>query len=159
CAFPGCEVEFTPRKGGRPQRYCSPEHQSGGAKRRYWDRNRERISAERREARIPHPERICAREGCDVAFAPVNRGDQKYCSEKCRDKVRRSTPEYKARAATAQRRREQRPERQQYIRAWRRRGLSDDEFFAMREAQQGRCAICGEQPDNLVLDHCHKSGG
>jgi Recombination endonuclease VII len=151
----GCDVEFEARKGGRPQRYCSPEHQSGGAKRRYWVKNRERISEERRLNRPAQAEKLCVRPGCGKMFVPVNRGDQSYCSEYCRTKVYHSTAKYRARAAAAQKRRSLRPERQAYIRTWRRRGMTDEVFLAKREAQDGRCAICRESAAVLVPDHDH----
>jgi hypothetical protein len=37
-------------------------------------------------------------------------------------------------------------------------GITLDDFERMREAQGGRCAICGTSPDRLVVDHCHESG-
>src|SRR6267143_1393234 len=158
CALPGCEVEFEPRKGGRPQRFCCSEHESGGAKKRYWKKNRERISLERKLNRAPKPERLCARPGCGKEFVPVNRGDQIYCSEFCRTKIYRGTVRYKARAAAAQKRRNLRPARQEWVRVWRRRGMTDAVFLAIREAQDGCCAICQVPTDVLIPDHDHATG-
>jgi hypothetical protein len=28
----------------------------------------------------------------------------------------------------------------------------------MFDAQQGCCAICGDAPEKLVIDHCHRKG-
>ena len=39
----------------------------------------------------------------------------------------------------------------------RRYGLSQEEYDAMCEAQEHRCAICKQQ-EELVVDHCHKTG-
>lgn len=37
--------------------------------------------------------------------------------------------------------------------------LSVGEFEAMRQAQDGKCAICGEpSPHVLMIDHCHRTG-
>lgn len=36
-------------------------------------------------------------------------------------------------------------------------GLTPDEYDAMVEEQDGRCAICGEQR-KLSVDHCHETG-
>jgi hypothetical protein len=35
---------------------------------------------------------------------------------------------------------------------------SDDDYAKMVIEQAGRCAICGDLPSRLVLDHCHKTG-
>jgi hypothetical protein len=43
-------------------------------------------------------------------------------------------------------------------------GISLDDYLKMREAQDGKCAICEELPKptgnklELVVDHCHRSG-
>lgn len=43
-------------------------------------------------------------------------------------------------------------------------GLSEADYLAMVEKQNGRCAICGELPEDrkarssLVVDHCHSTG-
>jgi len=31
-------------------------------------------------------------------------------------------------------------------------------FDALREAQEGRCSICGVLSETLLIDHCHKTG-
>jgi hypothetical protein len=36
-------------------------------------------------------------------------------------------------------------------------GLTDEEFVRMVDEQEGRCAICGAEPDVLVVDHCHET--
>lgn len=36
-------------------------------------------------------------------------------------------------------------------------GLTAEQFEAMKAAQDGRCAICGEIPEALEVDHCHAS--
>jgi len=45
---------------------------------------------------------------------------------------------------------------------WRKLGINItwDEYEALEKAQGGRCAICGEIPENqrLSVDHCHESG-
>lgn len=37
-------------------------------------------------------------------------------------------------------------------------GLTGDEYDAMVEDQEGRCAICRQLPKRLVVDHCHVTG-
>lgn len=37
------------------------------------------------------------------------------------------------------------------------RGISEDEFTALFDAQDGRCGICGRRR-SLDIDHCHESG-
>jgi len=37
-------------------------------------------------------------------------------------------------------------------------GLSEADLEAMRERQNGRCAICEKATDRLVVDHCHTKG-
>ena len=37
-------------------------------------------------------------------------------------------------------------------------GLCEAEFLIMRAAQAGRCLICMDQPESLVVDHCHDTG-
>jgi hypothetical protein len=40
-------------------------------------------------------------------------------------------------------------------------GIEPEEYLQMHKSQQGRCAICGEEPTTkrgLHLDHCHETG-
>lgn len=37
-------------------------------------------------------------------------------------------------------------------------GITSDDYDAMVEAQEHRCAICGQLTDGLVVDHCHTTG-
>lgn len=37
-------------------------------------------------------------------------------------------------------------------------GLDDDDYLLMLAEAQGRCRMCGEKPDRLVVDHCHRTG-
>jgi hypothetical protein len=39
-------------------------------------------------------------------------------------------------------------------------GITIEDFEIMRDAQKGRCAICGRDPGELLLhvDHCHTTG-
>lgn len=37
-------------------------------------------------------------------------------------------------------------------------GITLKDRQAMEERQAGKCAICGETPRRLVVDHCHKKG-
>jgi len=38
-------------------------------------------------------------------------------------------------------------------------GISKKEYDALAEAQDNKCAICGEHPEkHLAVDHCHRSG-
>lgn len=38
-------------------------------------------------------------------------------------------------------------------------GITDDEYDAMVEVQQGRCAVCRQEPDGrLFVDHDHRTG-
>lgn len=36
-------------------------------------------------------------------------------------------------------------------------GLSKTDYEALRQAQKGRCKICGQKPKQLVVDHCHET--
>ena len=38
-------------------------------------------------------------------------------------------------------------------------GITVADYEAIREAQQGRCALCGAMPtESMHVDHCHKTG-
>ena len=37
-------------------------------------------------------------------------------------------------------------------------GLTAEQWQQMFDDQQGRCAICGDEPEKLVVDHCHAEG-
>lgn len=37
-------------------------------------------------------------------------------------------------------------------------GISIEEYEAMKEAQDNKCAICEEEPEVLVVDHDHETG-
>jgi hypothetical protein len=37
-------------------------------------------------------------------------------------------------------------------------GLTLETWGRMAEAQDGRCAVCGCEPDRLDIDHCHATG-
>lgn len=38
-------------------------------------------------------------------------------------------------------------------------GITDDDYVRMWMAQEGRCAICGTEPEQrLAVDHCHRTG-
>lgn len=46
-------------------------------------------------------------------------------------------------------------------RRWQRRsryGLTDDQYKEMLISQRGKCAICGDEPQKLHVDHCHNTG-
>lgn len=34
-------------------------------------------------------------------------------------------------------------------------GITFQEWDRIKQAQEGKCAICGRRPDKLVTDHCH----
>ena len=50
------------------------------------------------------------------------------------------------------------PEKQQKIRRRSRYGITPEMFDSMVLEQEGLCAICKEQPERLVIDHCHDTG-
>ena len=37
-------------------------------------------------------------------------------------------------------------------------GMTESEYETLVQRQHGRCAICGDQPGRLVVDHDHESG-
>ena len=37
-------------------------------------------------------------------------------------------------------------------------GITRDHYFFMLGKQENRCAICREEVEKLVIDHCHKTG-
>lgn len=37
-------------------------------------------------------------------------------------------------------------------------GLSREGYRALFAQQEGRCAICGDRPEVLNVDHCHSTG-
>lgn len=54
-----------------------------------------------------------------------------------------------------------RPPSSRYSRAnrlWREYRLTEEDWDAMYEAQDGRCGSCGQAPQNLVVDHDHATG-
>ena len=97
------------------------------------------------EALAPEMQRRCGNPECEEVLAGDVR--QKYCKPKCRDRatyLRRGGKEFMyARTIGAL------------------YGMGIDEYRARLEAQGGRCAICGDEPDGgkrLHVDHDHASG-
>ena len=37
-------------------------------------------------------------------------------------------------------------------------GLTKEDYVFMMEKQNNRCAICGEEPERPIIDHCHQTG-
>lgn len=57
------------------------------------------------------------------------------------------------RAANGPRLRDKNPEFQRKTKY----GLATEQYDQLFESQAGRCAICGQKPDRLCVDHCHTS--
>lgn len=102
--------------------------------------------------------------GCKTTF-DQRRPNHKYCSESCRYKVAAINRDAKAREKRLARMRtwgtENREKRRDYH--YRRLyGLTLEEYNAMLAAQNGRCAVCGEEPKEhhraLAVDHDHVTG-
>lgn len=73
----------------------------------------------------------------------IKRGGANYCSRAC-------NPAYAPKFTKAHKIKAQNLRRNY--------GLTVDQFDAMSKAQGGRCAICGDQPSRLVVDHNHSTG-
>lgn len=87
-----------------------------------------------------------------------------YCSRQCYYNGLTKHPEHKRaqKQATARHWREQNVE---HVKRYRREaglraqyGISVQDYERMYEAQAGRCGICGEVPERIVVDHCHATG-
>ena len=86
----------------------------------------------------------------------------------CRECGKKQSKEYRQRPEVRKRRRAhfRRPEQLAYRRSYalvRRFGITLEEYGALLESQQGRCAICGTDKPNgrwntFHVDHCHKTG-
>lgn len=50
------------------------------------------------------------------------------------------------------------PEKERLRRMWQKYGLTEQDYHAMVHAQDGRCAICQADDEQLVVDHCHGTG-
>jgi hypothetical protein len=74
----------------------------------------------------------------------TNTGISCYCRECLREKARRQ--------------RERDPLFSRRCHLKRRYNLSLSDFTDMVKSQNGLCAICGTEPDELVVDHCHTNG-
>jgi len=94
---------------------------------------------------------------------------RKYCKDCLRARKRKWYQENKDRVAAQ--RRKWKPWRSEEFREYRRDwqlqdryGITLKEFEQMSEAQNGVCAICGNEPDSnqkgntLHVDHCHEAG-
>lgn len=137
----------------------------------------------------PSGHRVCSAEGCD---SPVigRRPDALYCSKSCQQHAARAarrrrrreslrchhcdrklTPGHSgARYCDAGCREKARQARDRYalqrknlaVQLRRRYGISLEQYEAMLELQDGRCAICGRHGDEfgrrLAVDHCHETG-
>jgi hypothetical protein len=102
-------------------------------------------------------DRLC--EGCGKPFKPqqVRGVGRRWCSVQCRKAVRKEKQaEYRVGPYQAVGGRRAYELKRFY-------GLSLDEYNAMLELQQWRCALCGECENAkgrrmLCVDHCHKKG-
>lgn len=97
------------------------------------------------EALVPELERRCGNPECGGALVGDVR--QKYCTPKCRDRaqyIRRGGKEYVYALNL----------KSQY-------GMPVEEYELRVSAQNGRCAICDDEPDEgkrLHVDHNHTTG-
>jgi 5-methylcytosine-specific restriction endonuclease McrA len=82
CELPECEVTFTPRHGGTPQKYCSHAHMRLAKNRRDYASNSEKYLARKRKPKFI---KVCELPECNVEFetSKVNGPNaKKFCSRK-----------------------------------------------------------------------------
>lgn len=50
------------------------------------------------------------------------------------------------------------PEKERLRRMWQKYGLTEQEYHAMIDRQDAKCAVCHVDDERLVVDHCHATG-
>jgi Recombination endonuclease VII len=103
------------------------------------------------EWKVATDPRICAEPDCTVEL-PANQPQRRFCSRRCRHL-----------AALARQRiayREGPGRDKVYAKSLKRLyGITLTQYEGMVETQDGRCAICGERPEErLRVDHDHATG-
>lgn len=133
CAAPDCTATLTRQPGGR-RRYCSDACRQRAARARLATLTEKRCAS-------------CKRVKPIADFFPT--GNMVYCRDCELAKQRASYASGKPTRGRDYSHR--RSIRQRY-------GLTGEQYQAMVEAQGGQCAICGEQPERLRVDHDHATG-
>lgn len=93
---------------------------------------------------------------CHSLFTPKN-SIQVLCSAACRSKEKQHLKKLKPKTTNPKKQKEKNK------RNFDRYGITEEQFNAMYEEQQGKCFICGIEAEasvknTLFIDHCHKSG-
>jgi hypothetical protein len=155
CEAEGCPNVFMWGSTHAKQRFCSRECREAGQL-----QDRQKIRDQRTRAQFLENSRLCisCREVKNIDAFPPRWQKSKDGLGTCRDCVRIYQERHREKNIDLIRKRDrearQRAYRKKYLEKY---GISFDDFRALVESQQGRCAICQkEQP--LQPDHCHVSG-
>lgn len=118
------------------------------ARRKYYLKHRERINETGRKYRLAHQERgkELDREYYLKHRARINESNKAYKKlhpERDRERGRKYRAKY--------------PWKQREIDLMRKYGLTPLAYQLLSDGQGGKCAICGEQPKVLMVDHDHNT--
>lgn len=135
---------------------------------------RERTSARKAGNQLPRrlhgpieplPEaKVCSKCGVEKPIDAYGKqkggrfGRHPTCKECRRASTRRHYEENRDGILAKQKLNPQKHENQRWAERKAKYGVTREIYAAMVAAQDGRCAVCGERPDRLCIDHDHETG-